>query len=84
MGALELRNRLVDIIKSSDERFLRLVNELHKSYQKKHDVDFFTELPQEIQELLMESRVQARQKKTRTHEEVMDDFRKKYNSSGRV
>ena len=82
MGALELRNKLVEIINSSDEHFLRMVNALHKSYQQKSDADFFTELPVEIQELLMESREQARQKKTRPHKEVMADFREKYNISG--
>lgn len=84
MGALELRNKLVEIINSSDERFLRMVNALHKSYQKNQDVDFFTELPTEIQELLMESREQARAGKTRSHKEVMADFRNKYNISGRA
>lgn len=84
MGALELRNKLVEIINSSDERFLRMVNALHKSYQKNQDADFFTELPVEIQELLMESREQARTGKTRSHKEVMADFRNKYNISGRA
>lgn len=84
MEALELRNKLVDIINSSDERFLRMVSALHKSYNNKQDADFFTELPVEIQELLMESREQARQGKTRPHNEVMADFREKYNISGRA
>lgn len=84
MGALELRTKLIDIINSSDERFLHMVNALYKSYQEKSDADFFTELPKEIQELLIESREQARQGKTRTHKEVMADFRKKYNISGRA
>lgn len=84
MGALELRNKLVEIINSSDERFLRMVNALHKSYHDNQDTDFFTELPVEIQELLMESRKQARDVKTRPHSEVMADFRNKYNISGRA
>lgn len=84
MGALELRNKLVEIINSSDERFLHMVNALHKSYQQNPDADFFTELPIEIQELLMESREQARSGKTRPHKEVMAEFREKYNISGRV
>jgi len=79
MGTLELRNKLVEIINSSDDRFLRMVNALHKSYIEKNDSDFFSELPLEIQELLLESREQARQGNTRDHRDVMDDFRRKYN-----
>lgn len=35
MGTLELKNKLVKIINSSDERFLRMVNALYHSYQEK-------------------------------------------------
>ena len=81
MGALELRTKLVDIIKSSDERFLQMVNALHEKYQETPDENLFAELPLNIQELLLESRVQAREGKTRTHQEVMTDLRKKYRIS---
>lgn len=33
MGAVELRNKLIEIINTSDERFLRMINALHKSYE---------------------------------------------------
>lgn len=79
METLKLRNKLVKIINSSDERFLLMVNALHKSYNEKEETDFFSELPSEIQELLMESRGQVRHGNTRDHKEVMDDFRLKYN-----
>ncbi|AXG71980.1 hypothetical protein KORDIASMS9_04238 [Kordia sp. SMS9] len=78
MGAIELRNKIIEIINSSDERFLRMVSALHKTYSEQETTDFYDELPKEIQEILMESRDQARQGKTRSHKEVMDDFRKKY------
>ena len=78
MGAIELRNKVIEIINSSDERFLRMVSALHKKYSEQETADFYDELPLEIQEILMESRNQARQGKTRSHKEVMDDFRKKY------
>ena len=32
MGAVELRDKLISIINSSDEKFLRMVNALQKSY----------------------------------------------------
>ena len=34
MGAVELRNKLIEIISTSDERFLRMVNALHKTYKE--------------------------------------------------
>ena len=34
MSTLELKNKLVDIINSSDERFLRMVNALHQTYKE--------------------------------------------------
>lgn len=80
MGAIELKNKVVDIINSSDERFLRMVNALHKSYyQEQTTTDFFEELPLEIQELLMESSVQADRGEVTPHAEVMAEVRKKYN-----
>lgn len=33
MGAIELRNKIIDIINSSDERFLRMVKALHQTYK---------------------------------------------------
>ena len=82
METLELKNKLVAIINaSSDEYFLNMVNTLHQKYQEKQTSDFFTELPLEIQEILLESRAQARKGKTRLHKEVMADFKAKYTTS---
>lgn len=79
MGAVDLKHKVLEIINSSDERFLRMVNALHKSYSTNKDDNFFNELPIEIQELLMDSRTQAKKGNTRTHSQVMADFREKYN-----
>lgn len=34
MGTVELKNKLIEIINTSDERFLRMVNALHKTYKE--------------------------------------------------
>ncbi|MEM6719558.1 MAG: hypothetical protein AAF611_09600 [Bacteroidota bacterium] len=34
MGAVELRNKIIEIINSSDERFLRMVKALHQTYKE--------------------------------------------------
>lgn len=78
MGTIELKNKVVDIINSSDERFLRMVNALHKSYYQE-TTDLFEELPLEIQELLMESIAQTDRGEVTPHAEVMAEVRKKYN-----
>lgn len=34
MGTAELKNQIIEIINTSDERFLRMVNALHKTYKE--------------------------------------------------
>ena len=34
MGTTELKNEIIEIINTSDERFLRMVNALHKTYKE--------------------------------------------------
>ena len=83
MGAVELRDKLISIINnSSDEKFLRMVNALQKSYFGEETTDFYDELPTEIQDILSESRAQARRGEVRPHAEVMADFRKQYGITG--
>lgn len=79
METVELRNKIIQLIKTSDVRFLRMIDKLYISYQKNDTTDFFDELPTEIQELLMESRQQASEGMTRSHENVIAEFREKYN-----
>lgn len=54
-----------------------MVDDLYVNYTKNQQ-DFFTDLPAEIQELLLDSKKQAQEGKTRSHKEVMAYFRKKY------
>jgi hypothetical protein len=54
MGTVELRNKWKEAIGKVDDRFLRMVDALYETYSK-DQVDFFEELPKEIQELLIES-----------------------------
>lgn len=54
MGTVKLRNKWKEAIGKVDDRFLRMVDALYETYSK-DQVDFFEELPKEIQELLIES-----------------------------
>ena len=81
MGAIDLRTKWIQSIAKVDDRFLRMVDALYASYTKNEEdeVDFFVELPLEIQELLIESRKQANNGRVKPHKEVMAKYRKKYN-----
>lgn len=79
MGSVELRNKWKEAIVNVDDRFLRMIEALHESYQKEND--FFDETPPQIQELLKESRKDIKNGKFSTHEEVMNRVRTKYNIS---
>jgi hypothetical protein len=80
MGTVELRNKWKEAIGKGDDRFLRMVDALYETYSK-DQVDFFEELPKEIQELLIESRENIKNGDFFTHEEVMSEVRKKFNIS---
>lgn len=80
MGTVELRNKWKEAIGKVDDRFLRMVDALYETYSK-YQVDFFEELPKEIQELLIESRENIKNGDFFTHEEVMSEVRKKFNIS---
>ncbi|MDA9303771.1 hypothetical protein N9Q03_01380 [Flavobacteriaceae bacterium] len=80
MGTVELRNKWKEAIGKVDDRFLRMVDALYETYSK-DQVDFFEELPKEIQELLIESRENIKNGDFFTHEEVMSEVRKKFNIS---
>ena len=82
MEVFELRKKWKLSIGDVDERFLRMIDALYNTYTKDGEVDFFDELPKEVQQILLESREQAKQGKVRSHEEVMAEFRKKYNQAG--
>jgi hypothetical protein len=55
METMELRNKWKEAICKVDDRFLRMIDAVHETYTEE-EVDFFDELPKEIQDLLIESR----------------------------
>jgi len=80
MGSVELRNKWKETITKVDDRFLRMVDALYENYSK-DEVDFFDELPKEIQDLLIESKKDIKKGNFYTHEEVMREAKEKYNST---
>lgn len=66
---------------TADDNILLKVKALFESH-KNEDDDFYNGLPKEVQDLLMESREQAKLGKTTPHKEITAKYRKKYNVTG--
>lgn len=81
MQKTALKTKLIEVINTSDDNFLQLVNELYVNYSKKNNLNAFDELPTEVKELLSKSRKEAREGKLKSHNEVMNHFREKYKLS---
>jgi len=79
MKTLELRKKWIDSIAKVDERFLRMIDALYDNYSKNEQVDFFEELPNEIQEILLESRESIKRGEFFTHEDVIAESKSRYN-----
>lgn len=79
MGTIELRNKWKETIVNVDDRFLRMIDALHKTYIQNED--FYDDIPTEIQKILNESRNDIKNGDFSTHEQVMKDVREKYNIS---
>ncbi len=80
MNTITLREKWMQSIINVDERFLLMIDRLYEEYTtNKKDIDFFDELPIEIQEILLESRKGIKQGIFFSHEEVIAASKKKYN-----
>ncbi|WP_299212975.1 hypothetical protein [uncultured Dokdonia sp.] len=82
MGTAELKDIVKQYVNIADDKILRIVKAVFESYQKDEEIDFFDELPEAIQDLLVESRLQAKQGKLTPHKDVMAKYRTKYNAAG--
>ena len=80
MSTIELRKEVINSLVNADERFLRMVYALYKSYTKK-ETDTFEALPEEIQELILQSRESVKEGKVFSHKEVMEEATHKYRTS---
>ncbi len=81
MGTIELRKKWKKSITTVDDRFLRMIDALYNSYLKNPKLDFFDELPKEIQETLLISRKEAKNGFVTPHTEIMSLFREKYSTT---
>ncbi len=77
METEELRKKWMRVITQVDDRFLQLVDTLYKNFSKDND-DFFDNLPEDIKELLMESREDLKNGNFYKHENVISEFKEKY------
>lgn len=78
MGTLELRNKWREAIDKVDDRFLRMVDALHETYIKE-EADYYDTLPDITKELIEKGLDDIEKGKVYSHNEVMSEFRNKYN-----
>ncbi len=78
MSTIELRKEVIDSLANVDERFLRMVRALYRSYAK-NEIDTFEELPIAIQDIIIQSRESVKKGEVFSHKEVMEESKRKYN-----
>lgn len=80
MGVLELREKWKKSITKVDERFLRMVDALYESYTK-NELNDFHNLPETAKKLINQGLEDIKDGRLHAHEDVMVEFKKKYNLS---
>ncbi|PQJ80306.1 hypothetical protein [Polaribacter porphyrae] len=80
MGAIELRNKIIQLINTDNVNYLKDIFEFAEK-KKVNSTDPFLKLPKEVQELLNESIKQADRGEVTPHSEIMAEVRNKYNLS---
>lgn len=78
MGAIELRNRIIELLDKTDEKYLEEVLAFVENKQTL-PANSIEELPSAIQELLNESIQQADEGNVIPHNKVMEEVKKRYN-----
>ena len=78
MGAIELKNKIMQLLNTDNESYLKEVFDFAEKNKLQH-TDSFQELTTPIQELLLESAAQADQGELTSHDKVMEEVQKRYN-----
>ena len=80
MGTLELREKWKESITKVDERFLRMIDALYQSYTQ-NEPDSYEDLPDIAKQLIDQGLEDIKEGRVQSHEDVMSEFKKKYNLS---
>jgi len=78
MGAIELKNKIIQLLNTDNVSYLKEVFDFAEKNKLQH-TDSFQELPTPIQELLLESAAQADRGEFTSHDKVMEEVQKRYN-----
>jgi len=78
MGTLELREKWKKSITKVDESFLRMVDDLYESYTQ-NELKGYDDLPETAKELINQGIEDINEERMHSHEDVMAEFKKKYN-----
>ena len=78
MGAVELRDKLIQLINTADEKYLKVLYDFAEK-KKKDQTDPYDELPDVAKKLIDQSLEDIKHGRVQTYKDVMAEFRKKYN-----
>ena len=81
METVELRKKWIRSIANVDDRFLRMIDALYKSYLNEKDLDVVEEMPEEYHKLIEKGLADIEAGRVRPHDKVMAEIKKRYNIS---
>jgi len=76
MGTLELKNVIAQYVSKADDKVLRIVKAVFETYEKDTELE---EMPEIFHKLVDQGLEDIKQGRTTPHEEVISEFREKYN-----
>jgi flagellar motor component MotA len=78
METAELKNAITEHLNKADDKVLRIVKAVFESYEEE-EVDFYDTLPDVAKKLIEKGLKDIEENRVHSHEEVMTEFRNKYN-----
>ena len=80
MEAIKLREKWQKSISKVDDRFIRMIDALYKSYASEEE-DVYDDLPKEAKYLIDQGLKDIEEGRIHSHENVIAEFKEKYNIS---
>jgi predicted transcriptional regulator len=79
METIKLREKWQKSISKVDDRFIRMIDALYKSYTSEEDI--YDDLPEEAKHLIDQGLKDIEEGRIHSHENVLAEFKEKYNIS---
>ncbi len=79
METIKLREKWQKSISKVDDRFIRMIDALYKSYTSEENI--YDDLPEEAKHLIDQGLKDIEEGRIHSHENVLAEFKEKYNIS---